>query len=99
MSAREAAAYNLAQAVAEVKELQDAKTRTPPDGLAHILTAPRDGSPFKAALEDGEEVTARFDEGHFHYLGYSRWYDDNGDGAPDGRMRTWHWPEFKGWRQ
>ena len=65
--------------------------------LGPIEEAPRDGSAFKAVLaETGETVTARYDYGHKHYTGVDRWYDDNGDGAPDGLCRTWEREDFAG---
>lgn len=68
-------------------------------GALHpIGEAPKDGSPFKAIIADtGEKVTARYDTEHAWWLRRERWYDDEGDGAPDGGCRSWEAEDFAGW--
>ena len=72
------------------------------DGLAQagrlvpIDDAPKDGSAFKAILADGETVNVRYDTGCAEWLREDRWYDDDGDGAPDGHCRTWDREDFAG---
>lgn len=66
--------------------------------LRPIGEAPKDGSEFRAALaETGETVTACYSRDHRHYLNEDRWFDANGDGAPDGGFRTWGEEDFAGW--
>lgn len=64
--------------------------------LVPIDEAPKDGSAFKAILADGEKVNVRYDTGANWWLGWDRWYDDDGDGAPDGHCRTWDREDFAG---
>lgn len=63
----------------------------------NMLEAPTDGSPFKAVLTDGEEVTVRYSTESKYWVNEDIWYDDEGDGAPDGSCRTWVLEDFEGW--
>jgi len=66
--------------------------------LQPIDEAPRNGTAFRAILaETGERVEVRYDTNIAYYSGEDRWYDDNGDGAPDGHCRTWEAWEIAGW--
>lgn len=66
--------------------------------LRPIADAPKDGSEFRAVLEEtGEIVTALYQTETKWWIGEDRWQDAEGDGAPDGHCRTWSEEDFAGW--
>lgn len=83
----------------ETDELADWIAELQSEGLlGPIADAPKDGSEFKAILEEtGETVTVFYREDYRHYLNEDRWQDANGDDAPDGFCRTWGAEDFAGW--